>query len=75
MLLTSLGRICLRAKLWGKARTYFEEALGLGRDPELYRLLAETLAAMNKPEESAGYSREGLLLATSSGPVTLLPAP
>lgn len=74
MLLTSLGRICLRAKLWGKARTYFEEALGFGRDPELYRLLAETLAAMNKPEESARYSREGLLLATSSGSVTLLPA-
>ena len=30
VLLLALGRLCLRAKLWGKARGYLEAAIGAG---------------------------------------------
>lgn len=33
-LLLALGKICVRIQLWGKAKTYFEECLSLGPNPE-----------------------------------------
>jgi len=74
-LLKALGRLCLRAKLWGKARSHFERALEAAPDPELYHLLADTLTEMDETEVSARYRREGLSLATLGSQVTLLPAP
>ncbi|HSW69991.1 MAG TPA: heme biosynthesis HemY N-terminal domain-containing protein [Gammaproteobacteria bacterium] len=36
MLLLTLGRLCLRCQLWGKARTYLDDSLKLAILPETY---------------------------------------
>lgn len=40
-LMLTLGRLCRRAELWGKAREYLERSLALGADAEAYRDLGE----------------------------------
>ncbi|OGT92449.1 MAG: hypothetical protein A2286_11930 [Gammaproteobacteria bacterium RIFOXYA12_FULL_61_12] len=42
-LLLALGRLALRARLWGKARSYLEASIGEGEVPEAYRELGGLL--------------------------------
>ncbi|MBS0288967.1 MAG: hypothetical protein JSS07_02870 [Proteobacteria bacterium] len=61
-LLLTLGRLCVRQQLWGKAQRYFEASLSLNPDPETYAELGSLLEKLNKPELGAQYFKKGLLL-------------
>lgn len=63
ILLLTLGRLCVRHKLWGKARTYFESSLGTDPCPETYRELGALLASLGEDEAAAACCRKGLALA------------
>ncbi|WP_369600139.1 heme biosynthesis HemY N-terminal domain-containing protein [Hahella sp. SMD15-11] len=49
-LLLTLGRLCLRNQLWGRAREYFEAALKQRRDTETLFELGRLDAHLGKPE-------------------------
>lgn len=66
-LLLTLGRLCAKQKLWGKAQRYFEASLSLAADPSAYAELAYLLEKLNKPELGAQYYKKGLLLLASTG--------
>lgn len=72
VLLLTLGRLCLRNQLWGKARTYFQESLHLMHSAETYAELGRLCASLSEDELSASYFRQGLLLAQ---PLPNLPMP
>ncbi|MBX8483567.1 heme biosynthesis protein HemY [Pseudomonas cichorii] len=59
-LLLSLGRICLQARLWGKARDYLESSLRLQRNPETCAELARLLAQLGETDRSNQLFQEGL---------------
>ena len=59
-LLLALGRLCRRAKLWGKARSYLESALGLAESRAAWLELAELLDELNEKEEADKAYRKGL---------------
>lgn len=63
MLLLTLGRLCARQRLWGKARSYFEASLSVeetfGASLALARLLEET----GEQEAAQRYLRRSLELA------------
>ncbi len=62
-LLLTLGRLCVRHKLWGKARTYFEASLGVEPRPETYRELGTLLDRLGEEAAAVEYCRKGLALA------------
>lgn len=64
-LLLTLGRLCLRNQLWGKAREYFEGSYRLERRPEVCAELGRLLAQLDEPEKSNAYFQEGLALSTA----------
>ncbi len=64
VLLLTLGRICLRNQLWGKARSYLEASLGSQPLPETYRELGLLLERLGEHEAAAEAFKQGLLLAT-----------
>lgn len=59
-LLLTLGRLCLRSGLWGKARTYFEASVGAGHLPEAYNELGHLLEKLGEPEKAIACYRKGL---------------
>jgi len=71
-LLLTLGRLCLRNKLWGKARSYLEASIGEEPSAEAYRELGELLARMGEEQQALGCFRSGLEL-TSDSPTVELP--
>jgi HemY protein len=80
MLLLTLGRLCRRARLWGKARIYFESSLGVRPLPETYGELAGLLEQMGDTEAAQQCYRKGLKLAVEHPrdvpePMTAEPAP
>lgn len=46
VLMLTLGRLCLREQLWGKARDYFDHALRATREPALQAEMAAELARL-----------------------------
>ncbi len=66
-LLQTLGRISMRAELWGQARGYLEAAIELRPEAESYRLLAEVLERMGEMEASAACARQGLARLSGQG--------
>ena len=64
-LLLALGRLCHKAKLWGKARSYLEAALGLRESRQGWLALAELLEELDEKEASAEACRKGLRLIDS----------
>lgn len=56
-LLLALGRLSLRAQLWGKARDYLERSLRTRPDPEVFAELARLLLSLKEPERDAQYLR------------------
>ena len=75
VLLLTLGRICIRNKLWGKARAYLEECLEVRPNAEAYKELAMLLERQGDHAVAAIYFQEGLNLATGlpgAGDVRLL---
>ncbi|MBV8062798.1 MAG: hypothetical protein JOY51_04335 [Nevskia sp.] len=64
-LLQVAGRVCLRNKLWGKARSYLEAGLQAAPTPQGYLDLARLCQDTQQPEEAARYYRRGLELAAA----------
>ncbi|MCW8956585.1 MAG: heme biosynthesis protein HemY [Gammaproteobacteria bacterium] len=63
-LLLVLGKLCIRAKLWGKGRSYLESSLGIKPMSETYFLLAQLLEQqMNEVEKAQKFYKMGLQLA------------
>ncbi len=62
MLLLSLGRLCKRRSLWGKARIYFESSLGLAARAETHLELGELLETLGEKEGALEHFRQGLVL-------------
>ena len=65
-LLLSLGRLCKRSELWGKARDYLEAALKLETRSEIYAELAEVLGRLGERDKSLQFYRQGLLEVTAN---------
>ena len=66
LLLLTLGRICLRNQLWGKARAYLEASIGSQPTAEAWRELGLLLERLDEPEAAAHAFKAGLLLATGA---------
>lgn len=60
-LVLTLGTLCLKQKLWGKAQRYLEQALGDATEPTLVReahlKLAQLHEALNQPEQATKHYR------------------
>jgi HemY protein len=58
----TLGTLCLKQKLWGKAQRYLEQALSDATDAETVRethlKLAQLHEALNQPEQAAAHYRQ-----------------
>jgi HemY protein len=58
----TLGSLCLKQKLWGKAQRYLEQALSDATDPAMVReahlKLAQLHEALQQPEEAASHYRQ-----------------
>ncbi len=67
LLLLTLGRLAIRAQLWGKARAYLEASVGMEPRPETYRVLGELLERLGEGDAAKGYYHKGLGLATGDG--------
>ncbi|MBI3560860.1 MAG: heme biosynthesis protein HemY [Gammaproteobacteria bacterium] len=63
VLLLTLGRLCYRHQLWGKARAYLDTSLGLEPRSDTLRELGQLMDRLNQPKEAAEYYRRGLILA------------
>lgn len=64
VLLLTLGRLCVRNELWGKAESYFEASLGSGAMSETFTELGRLLEQLDQPDRARECFRKGLLLAT-----------
>lgn len=62
VLLLALAHICLRGKLWGKARSYLEASIGAGPSAQAHLELGMLLQQMGKKELALDNFRAGLEL-------------
>lgn len=65
-LLHTLGRLAVRAELWGKAKAYYEQSLAGQRNPQVYFELASLQAELNEGTASVRSYRDGLLAALNA---------
>jgi HemY protein len=70
-LLLTLGRLSLRAQLWGKARGYLEACIARGGPPQAFRELGQLLERMQEPERAIEVYRRGLSGTGGPEPVPL----
>ena len=63
VLLLTLGRLCTRNRLWGKARSYLDASVGTQARSDTYYELGQLMEKINQPGQAADYYRQGLLLA------------
>ncbi len=67
-LLLALGRICIRARLWGKAQGYLEASIGIRPTPAACLSLAGLFDThLKEKEKAASYYQKGLELSLSDG--------
>jgi HemY protein len=64
VLLQTLGRLAMRASLWGKAREYLEASTGIAPTVEGYQLLGSLAEQLRDGAGATEYYRKGTLLAT-----------
>lgn len=67
MLMLTLGRLCVRNRLWGKARIYFESSIEIEPRPESYHELAGLLDELGEIGAAREQYRRGLALAVAEG--------
>ncbi|NIB39401.1 metal-dependent phosphohydrolase [Pseudomaricurvus alkylphenolicus] len=72
-LLLTLGRLCMRNQLWGKARDYFESSLKIQGSPEAFAEMARLLAHLGEHKRSTEYYQQGLLLTADHLPDLPMP--
>ncbi len=70
-LLLTLGRLSLRAQLWGKARGYLEACIGRNGPAAAYRELGQLLERMHEPAKAIEVYRRGLSGTGGPEPVPL----
>ena len=63
VLFQTLGRLCLKNQLWGKAREYLEHSLTLKPSPETYADLGQLMERMGLLDKGNEYFRKGLFTA------------
>jgi HemY protein len=73
-LLLTAGRLCVVAKLWGKARGYFEASIILKANPEAYEELGKLLHTLDEPELATRVLADGLALSLGRKVKTFKPA-
>jgi HemY protein len=61
-LLLTVGKICARNRLWGKARSYFESALRLEPRVEVYKELGKVLEQLGEQQGAMNCYKAGLQL-------------
>jgi HemY protein len=64
VLLLTLGRLCKRNSLWGKAKTYLQDSLALQASAEVYQELALLLEQQGEHVAAGSFFQLGLALAT-----------
>lgn len=74
-LLLTLGRLCKRNRLWGKARSYLEQSIQAGPDPAACRELAILLDQQGEHAAARLYLQQGLNLATGDTGTSLVRSP
>lgn len=74
VLLLTLGRLSLRAQLWGKARGYLEACIGRNGPPQAYRELGQLLERLEEPDKAIEIYRRGLSGTGGPEPVPLPPS-
>jgi HemY protein len=62
VLLLALGRLCIQASLWGKARSYLEASIGASPRPETYRELGGLMDRLGEQDKALECYRAGLAL-------------
>jgi len=60
-LLLTLGRLCVKNQLWGKARSYFEASLGVTACPKTYQALGALLEQLGETQQAMECYKKGLL--------------
>lgn len=65
-LLFVAGRLCLRNRLWGRARSYLEASLDKRSSPDTYFALARLNEETQEPGKAMEFYRRGLELALST---------
>jgi HemY protein len=70
-LLLTLGRLSLRAQLWGKARGYLEACIGRNGPSQAYRELGQLLERMHESDKAIEVYRRGLSGTGGPEPVPL----
>ncbi|MGB5639344.1 MAG: heme biosynthesis HemY N-terminal domain-containing protein [Sedimenticolaceae bacterium] len=70
-LLLTLGRLSLRAQLWGKARGYLEACIGRNGPAPAYRELGQLLERLHEPGKAIEIYRRGLSGVGGPDPVAL----
>ena len=68
----TLGRLCLKSKLWGKARSYLEASIGAKPTTPAYHELGVLLERMGETERATACYKAGLEL-SSDMPLPELP--
>ena len=74
-LLLTLGRLCLRSQLWGKARDYLQQSLERQPTPETCAELGRLTTNLGEHQQSTHYYQRGLLLTTDTLPELPQPKP
>jgi HemY protein len=59
-LLLSLGKLCIRAELWGKAQSYLEASLSVHPGSAAHLALAQIMEKLNRPEAASQHYRQSL---------------
>ncbi|MFP5506472.1 MAG: heme biosynthesis protein HemY [Gammaproteobacteria bacterium] len=75
VLLQTLGRLAMRASLWGKAREYLEASTGIAPTVEGYQLLGSLSEQLRDAEGATDYYRKGTLLAAGVTALMVPPVP
>lgn len=73
VLLLTLGRLSLRAQLWGKARGYLEACIGRNGPPQAYRELGHLLERLHEPDKAIEVYRRALSGTGGPEPIPLPP--
>ncbi|MBI3714634.1 MAG: hypothetical protein HY255_01420 [Betaproteobacteria bacterium] len=63
VLLASLGKLCMRQSLWGKAQSYLEAAIALSPSVDAHLTLAKLMEQIGKPDEAAQHIRRAAEIA------------
>ncbi|NOX44096.1 MAG: hypothetical protein GXP19_10240 [Gammaproteobacteria bacterium] len=71
VLLFTLGRLCLRCELWGKAREYLSLSISNGGSAEVYYILAQLLERLDETDSAARYYQQGLSMLVDASPYEL----